>query len=212
MRQLLFITVLLVSAATASAQVKFRVGARAGLATSDVQTGDVSFSNDGRDFALKLEDARYSIHGGLFMQLRLNKLVLQPEVLFNSSRTDYRLQEFTNAEVIESVRSENYQYVDVPFMVGYKWGPLRLQLGPVAHMFVSSNSELNGVADYEALFEKASMGYQAGVGLDFWNVLLDFKYQSAFEQVGDHITFGGQPVNFETTPSQLVMSVGLSFN
>ena len=197
-------------ATAALAQVRF--GLRLGGATSDVTTEEVRFSQAGRDFGLALEEARLSLHGGLFLQARIKKLVLQPEVLFSSTRTDYRLREFTQADIIESLRTESYQYVDLPVMVAYKWGPLRLQAGPVAHLFVSSRSDLEGVADYVAEFDDATWGYQAGLGLDLWNVLVDFKYQSSFDAVGDHITFGGQRVAFDRAPSQLVMTAGLSFN
>ncbi len=210
--RLLFCLFLILVTAAAYGQVRARAGLRLGLATSDVTTGEVNFSNNGRDFSLALDDARYTIHGGLFLQVKVNKFFVQPEVLFTSTRNDYRFKEITSTGIIESIRKENFQNIDVPLMLGFKWGPLRLQAGPVGHVYVSSSSELFGLADYQEDFEEFTVGYQAGVGLDLWNVLLDFKYQSSFQDVGSHLTFGGERVAFDTNPSQLVMSVGLSFN
>ena len=208
----IFLILTLCWAINLEAQLSAKVGLRAGVATSDVSTEEIQFSSAGSDFGLALEDARYTLHGGLFLQLRVSKLIIQPEVLFSSTRNDYRLRDFSSPDVIESIRSENFQNVDVPLMLGFKWGPMRLQAGPVGHFHVSSSSDLLGIGDYAEDFDDFTVGYQAGVGLDLWNVLLDFKYQSSFDDVGSHLTFGGQQIVFDTNPSQLVISLGVSFN
>ena len=220
MRHLLRATCLIAALAACTAQawaqrqppVKLRVGLRAGAATSDLQTGEVLFRASGRDFGLALEDAKYALHAGLFAQLRVRKLIVQPEVLFTSTRVDYRLREFTAASIIETLREESTQRVDLPLMLGYKLGPLRLQGGPVGHVFVSRASDLAGVADYLDDPEKFTLGYQAGLGVDLWNVLLDFKYQGALRDAGAELSFGGQEIAFGQRPGQLVMSLGFSFN
>ena len=196
----------------ASAQVEARVGLRLGVTTSDLDTEEIRFASAGKDFGLALEEARYGYQGGLLLQLRAGNWIIQPEVLFNAEGSDYRLREFTDAGVISTLREERYQYLDVPLMLGYKVGPLRLQAGPVGHAFISSRSELEGVADYEAVFDNFSFGYQAGVGLDLWKVLLDFKYQGDVSGVGDHLRFGGRTVEFSERPGRLVIGVGWSFN
>lgn len=199
-------------AATAGAQVDVRVGLRAGVTTSDVTTDEIRFTSAGQDFGLALEDARYGYQGGLFLQLRAGNFVVQPEVLFNAEGSDYRLRAFRGSEIVSTLREERYQYLDVPVMLGYKVGPLRLQAGPVGHAFLSSTSELEGLAEYDAVFDKFSFGYQAGVGLDLWRVLLDFKYQGGVRGVGDHLRFGGQDIDFSEQPGRLVIGVGLAFN
>ena len=196
----------------ASGQVAARVGLRVGLTTSDVTTDEIRFTSAGRDFGLALEDARYGYQGGLFLQVRAGDFIVQPEVLFNAEGSDYRLRAFQGAEVVTTLREERYQYLDVPLLLGYKVGPLRLQAGPVGHAFLNSTSELEGLADYEAVFDNFTFGYQAGVGLDLWRVLVDFKYQGGVRDVGDHLRFGGQPVAFSERPGRLVIGLGFAFN
>ena len=203
---------LLLFGTAAHAQVGVRVGVRAAVTTSDVSTDEVRFNSLGRDFGLALEDASYGYQGGLFVQIRAAKLIVQPEVLFNAERNDYRLREFTSAGVVSTLREERYQYLDVPVMVGYKVGPLRLQGGPVGHAFLNSTSELEGLANYEAAFDRFTFGYQAGLGIDLWKVLLDVKYQGGLAGVGDHLRFDGQEVRYSERAGRLVMAVGLSFN
>ena len=203
---------LLVAASVCSAQNGVRVGLRLGVATSDISTDEVEFRSGGQEFGLSLTDARYALQGGLFVQAKVGKLVIQPEVLFVSTRNDYLLRDLSAASVIETIRKESYQNLDLPLMVGYKWGPLRLQAGPVGHLFISETSDFAGTADYASDFERWTMGYQAGVGLDLWNVLIDFKYQGGLSDVGSHLTFGGERIAFDTRSSQLVIGVGLSFN
>lgn len=207
---LLFI--FLACSCTSFAQLEAKLGARIGVATSDVNTKEVLFNTSGKNFGISLTDAKYALHAGLFLQLRVGNIIVQPEVLFVSTRNDYLLRDFSSPTIIESVRTETFQNVDIPFMLGYKWGPLRLQAGPVGQFHVSSNSDLFGIADYQDNFKDFTLSYQAGIGLDLWNVLLDFKYQGSFQDVGSHLTFGGQQIAFNTNPSQLVISAGLSFN
>ena len=97
-------------------------------------------------------------------------------------------------------------------MVGYKFGPFRVQAGPVGHAFVSSTSELKELADYDAAFDKLTFGYQAGAGLDLGRFLFDVKYQGGLSHVGDHLRFGEQEVRFAERPGRLVLGVGFSFN
>ena len=211
MKSIIFLILLSCSFST-FAQLEAKVGARVGVATSDVNTSEVLFSSAGMTFGVALTDAKYAIHGGLFLKLRAGKLIILPELLFVSTRNDYLLRDFSSPTVIESIRSETFQHVDIPLMLGYKWGPLRLQAGPVGQVFVSSSSDFFGVADYQDNFKDFTLGYQAGIGFDLWNVLLDFKYQGSFQDVGSHLMFGGQQIAFNTNPSQLVISLGLSFN
>lgn len=209
---LALLALLLLPALAPAQKVALRGGLRLGIATSDVATDEVRFSNGGDEFGVALADARYALQGGLFAQLKLGKVVVQPEVLFVSTRNDYLLRDLSSPAVIETIRSENFQHLDIPVLAGFKWGPLRLQAGPVGTLFLSESSDFAGVADYAGDFEKWSFGYQAGVGLDLWNVLIDFKYQGGFSDVGSHLTFGGRRIAFDTNPSQLVIGVGLSFN
>jgi len=158
-----------------------------------------------------VNNSDYGTHFGFFAQLKIRKFFIQPEVLFNSNSVNYTVTDFRNPSVVDIVKNEKYQNLDIPLMMGFKFGPLRLQGGPVGHVFLNSTSELFDVQGYDQKFDEMTFGYQAGVGLDIWKLVLDVKYEGNFNKQGDHIVFGEQQYNFDQTPARLLVSVGFAF-
>ena len=76
--------------------------------------------------------------------------------------------------------------------MGCKFGPLRLMAGPEGHVFLNSTSGLLDIDGYRQDFKGLTLGWQGGVGLDLWNLVVDIRYQGNFNNFGDHITFLGQ--------------------
>ena len=95
--------------------------------------------------------------------------------------------------------------------MGIKLGPLRLGAGPVAHVHLNSNSELFDFDGFDQKFKELTWGYQAGIGLDLWKLVLDFRYEGNFNKYGDHLVFFGNTYAFDDNPGQLVASVGFAF-
>lgn len=192
----------------ATAQVK--LGLRVGLSTSQLMAEDFNVFQDGAErFKLALQDAQYSVHGGLVIQARLGPWVVQPEVLFNSSRADYQLEDLQSPD--EFATDEKYNYLDIPLMVGYRLGPLRLQAGPVGHVFLSSTSGLTDIDGFEEDFKQLTLGWQGGLGLDVGKLIFDVRYEGNFNKFGDHITFAGNSYTFSQRPSRFLFSVGYLF-
>ena len=190
----------------AGAQV--RTGLRAGVslvAGSDVTK---SFSYQSREFVLGIEDVPVGVHAGLFLQARLGKLVLQPELLYHSTRTDYRLAEILATETVESVRSEKVSKFEFPLLIAYRWGALRLQAGPVGRFEIARSSELQGVADYLENPTDFSLGYQVGVGLDVWRLLLDIKYDGSVDTGAEAVFIGGQRLDLDSRAGRTYVTLG----
>ena len=137
---------------------------------------------------------------------------MQPEVLFNTSRRDYRLRDLTRPAIVEQLLRETYHSVDFPVLAAYRWGPLRLQAGPLGQAHVGGTSQLAEVDGYSQDYPDLELGYQAGIGLDVFRVLLDLKYQGGFVDVGRHLSFDGPTVRLGRLPASTVLSVGLAFN
>ena len=194
-------------------QAQFKMGLRGGLSTMDVVPGELVITNgeSAEEFGLSVSEANYGVHLGLFMQAKIGRLFIQPEILLNSSSVDYNIKDFSGGNVVEIVKTESFQNLDLPVMVGVKYGPLRLQGGPVAHVHLNSRSELFDIEGYNQKFDEMTWGYQAGVGLDLWKLMIDLKYEGNFQKFGDHITFYDQDFNFSDSPGRFVASVGLSF-
>jgi len=196
-----------------SLQAQFKMGVKGGLSTMDVVPGELILSNSDavRDLGISVSEANYGMHLGFFMQAKVGNFFIQPEVLFNSNTVEYKVQDFRGGNTIELIKSESFQKLDLPLMMGLKYGPLRLQGGPVAHVHINSRSELFDIDGYGQKFDEMTWGYQAGVGLDLWKLMIDLRYEGNFQKFGDHITFFDQDFNFDNSPGRFVASVGISF-
>lgn len=208
MKKLLLPFVCLLCIQFAQAQVKF--GVRAGISTADISPSELNITRQGQfqDFKLAVKEANYGTHFGLFTQIQMGKFFIQPEVIFNSNSVDFQASELDN---VNQIFREKYQYLDIPFMMGLKYGPLRLQGGPVGHLFVNSKSDLFRIDEYDQNFDDFTIGWQAGIGLDIWKFVLDFKYEGRFNNFGDHIEFAGQQFEFDEKPGRMVLTLGYAF-
>jgi hypothetical protein len=187
-------------------QVKY--GIRAGLSSVNLDKETIEQSG----VSLAIDEASYGFHLGVFVRGKLGeKFYIQPEALFNSSKVDFTVDELQSG-IVGKVLTEKYRNLDVPVMIGYKLGPLRLEAGPTGHFYVASKSELEDeLSGYTKKFNNLTVGYQAGVGLDLWKVLLDLRYEGNFTRFGDHMRIAGNKVTFSDAPSRLVLTAGLSF-
>lgn len=210
MKKLILFLFLIGGFLTAQAQLKF--GLKLGLNTTSLSPSDfIVLNQDDVDrLKVKLEDANYGFQAGLIIQARIGNFVLQPELIFNSNSVDFDVTDVNTSEVFSQL-NEKYQYLDIPVMLGCKFGPLRLQAGPVAHVFLNSTSELFDFSGYEQKFNEFTYGWLLGLGLDIWNVALDFRYEGNFSNFGDHITFDGREYEFNQSPSRFLLSLGIFF-
>lgn len=191
-----------------------RFGLKGGLSTTSIDAGQLEILDQGGLDRLELavKDAKYGFHLGVLLRAQINKFIIQPEVLFNSSQVDYTVDDLGGTPVAD-VLNEKYNYLDIPVLLGFKFGPLRLQAGPVGHVFLSSSTELSGITniDYRQEFKDMTIGWQGNLGLDIWNLMLDFRYEGNFTNFGDHINFAGRHYEFDDKPSRWVFSVGYLF-
>lgn len=213
MKRLFFSSLILLFTLPTFAQVKF--GFRAGLGTTDISPNELTLlSSDGRQaLGLAVDDANFSIFGGFLVRVEISDFFIQPELIFSSSGVDYKVDDFTNVgETITTIREENYQYLDIPVMVGYKVGGfLRLMLGVEGHVFLNSTSDLFDFENYDQNFDGLTLGWQGGIGIDISKFMLDLRYQGNFSKFGTHIRFAGQQYEFNESPSRLMLSAGFLF-
>ena len=210
MKNIIILLPLLLMATLSTAQVKF--GLRGGLSSTDLKPESFIIKNqaDVDAFTLSTREADYGYHLGIFLQAGGKKFFIQPELLFNSSSVTYSLESGGAGNIFNNVFNETYRNIDLPVMIGFKFGPLRLQGGPVAHFHINSSSELIDFEGYEEKFESFTYGYQTGIGLDFWKFVLDLKYEGNFSRFGDHFNFFGNQYSFDNRPGRIVASVGIA--
>lgn len=210
MKNVMILVLVIVSTIATSAQTKF--GIRGGLSSTDFNPMDlvVTNTNDVDQLKLAVDDAKYGLHFGLFAQFRKNRFFIQPEVVFNSNEIEYSIEDIEN-NIGKTAVSGRYNFIDVPINAGFKFGPLRVQAGPVGHFFVNSASDLKDWEGYSEKFKEATWGVQYGFGIDIWKTVLDFKWERNFKDFGDHVTFNDISYNFDDTQDRFIVSLGIAF-
>lgn len=205
MRKYLILALLLITASAIEAQVK--LGIKGGFNTTQVSPKDIKWGDPLNSLALN--DARYGIHLGALLKIKMDRFFIQPEVLLNSNTTTYTYTDILQSQV--RVLEESYQFVDLPLLLGFDLGVLNLHAGPVGHLFVSSTSELEKIDGYKQTWQTVHWGWQAGLAFDIWRFNLDLRYEGNFYHYGDHVTFFGQTYDFKDSPSRVLTSIGFMF-
>jgi hypothetical protein len=103
--------------------------------------------------------------------------------------------------------------LEIPILVGFKLGPLRINAGPSAAIQIGSPKALIADPNFDKMYKGATFGYQAGVGLDIFKTLaLDVRYGGSLSgKFGDAVTVGSQSFKLDSRQPSLILSVGLMF-
>ena len=195
-------------AGSLTAQLRF--GVKGGLSTYDLGVNDaLNITTGSNTFQLNVDDSKYGYHLGIVLQGRIGNFIIQPEVVFNSNTVDFSLDQLPNGS---QILTERYQNLDIPFLLGLSAGPMRLMAGAVGHYFLKSTSELSDIETYQQKFDDLTYGWQAGIGVDVLNLMLDIRYEGNFSKFGDHIVFAGESYAFDHAPTRLLASLAITIN
>ncbi len=195
-----------------NAQTNF--GIKAGINTVDIDKDQIRvFDPEGRErLKVAIDDANYGINLGIYLLARSKRFFLQPEVLYSSNSTDFRVDSSGGVgNFLDKVFTEKYQNLDIPIMMGFRFDFLRVGAGPVGHVFLSSTSDLFDFEGYEQDFSDLTLGYQVGLGVDLSSINIDLRYEGNFTNYGDHFEFFGEKVPFDTKPARFIGTIGISF-
>lgn len=212
MKKLIIPLLLLFLGQSLFAQVKW--GPRIGISTSDLSTSDFNLREPGSFNALSIgvKEAKYGFQVGAFAQFRLLKLFyVQPEVLFNSNRVDYRVISGNESSSITEIINEKYQYLDIPVIFGLKLGPFRAGIGPVGKVYLGSSSGLSDIDGITEDFNGMQLAYQAALGLNLGRLIFDVKFDRSLNNFGEHLNIDGKPFDFKEQEQRIVFSLGYSF-
>jgi hypothetical protein len=212
MKKLLAILFTVLIALPAFSQLNF--GIKAGLSTTSITMADAkSITSGGTTYTIdKLKGANYGIHLGVFARLSISKLYIQPELLFATRSNEYTLSKVNSLTDSISVK-QNFNKLDIPVMVGLKFGPLRVNAGPVGSLRIGSPKDLVNNPNFKAMYAAMTFGYQAGVGLDILKKLtIDIRYEGSLKKYQNQIeNAAGTKFNLDDRPNAFLFSVGLMF-
>ena len=188
MKKLILSVFLFVGIAVSSFAQNGGFGIKAGLSSTEVD-----FQSD--EFVP--QSAQTGYHVGVFGRIGGGGFFVQPELLFTQTSG-----KFLNDQ--DQIKAE-FNRLDIPVMVGMRFFKvLRLQAGPIASLNINSKLSEAGNTIVDAEFKNATLGYQAGLGVDIGNLTIDAKYEGGLSKWTDNIR------NFQTDNriNQWVLSVG----
>jgi hypothetical protein len=215
MKKIAFLFVVgIFSLGIASAQ-NVNFGLKGGLTFSTLNFDDVTnIVSNASSYDLESDEAFMGYHFGAFARIEVFSLYIQPELYFTTSGGKVLVEETPDAgSVVRSVREIKYNKIDLPVLVGFKIGPVRANAGPVATVLLSED---NGVEDIipelEALSKTATVGLQAGVGVDLFKFLtIDYRFEGSLSKYGDKFTIGGADYAFDSRANIHLISLGIMF-
>ncbi len=202
MKKLILILFAVILSSGAFAQ--FSWGLKAGATSNNFKLKEPLISTQQTIDAVK--QASWGFHGGAFVRLSMLGIMIQPEVIFSMAENNMLV---TDAG-IEEVRSQKFNKLDIPVLLGVKLGPVRLMAGPAASVMISSASDL--IENAENLYKAATFGYQAGVGVDILKkITLDVRYEGGLNNFGDEITIGQETFTLDGRNNAILISAGILF-
>jgi hypothetical protein len=200
---------------TVFGQIQF--GIKGGIVSAssnlDKNITDLPTTVNYEELQMKAQDAKVGFQAGLFGRISLAALYVQPELLFTSTSSRVKVSQIgTDEGTVSTIKNQEFKKIDIPIMVGWKFGPARLQAGPVGSIMLDQKSALEAAYDYQEEFNGATWGYQVGVGLDLLNTLtLDAKYEGSLSKLGESVSIGNRDYAIDNRPNQFVVTVGLFF-
>lgn len=165
------------------------VGIRGGANFSKLQTSEFKISKPGasvQDFFQNNSANRTGYMLGTYARIG-RKFFIQPEVLLSSKGGTFEI--FKNGSTTPVNVDVKFSQIDIPVLVGFKLGPLRVNAGPMASLNVSQGSKLGDVLkeyttqNINKTIEQATFGYQAGIGLDIRSFNIDLRYESGLSNI-----------------------------
>jgi hypothetical protein len=194
----------------ANAQIKF--GVKGGVNSSTIKMDNIITVTQGiEEYSLEgLKTASVGFHAGLMTRVTFFGVFIQPELYFSSTGGEVEVTDLITQDI--SIKKMEFKKLDIPVLAGFKFGPARINAGPVASIIIDSKADLIETAGYEEKLKGASFGYQAGVGLDILNTIsLDVRYEGNLSKLGDGVNIGGEDFEFDSRNPQFIFSLGIFF-
>ena len=198
MKKWIFSSFLILYSIGLSAQLD--LGLRAGVGLAKAGINDFQSAQQAIE---SIEDAEreLSYHAGIYLKIKTPLLFIQPEVIFS------QISQSVNANQGGSNEARSLELdlsrVDIPLLIGKKIGPLRLMAGPV---YSANLSELTG--DIESDLENGTFGYQIGLGLELKKLMIDLRYEGAFNPWASNLVVDNTNYQVDLRTSQLLLCIG----
>lgn len=190
----------------------FSWGIKGGLGINQMKVSDLTDLGSGADvYDLVTGDNVMGYHVGVQTRIKIAMLFVQPELYFNDAGG---IVEKVAENGVNELMTVDFKRIDLPVLVGVKFGPARLGVGPVGS-YVVKESVINDISeldpDYTVFTNSMTWGFQAGVGIDLSKISFDARYEGSLSKLGETFQVGGANFDLDARPSQWVFSLGFWF-
>jgi opacity protein-like surface antigen len=214
MRKLFAIVFAILVSSPAFTQIKF--GLKAGVSTTSLSMPSIkTVTNGSSTYTVDaLTNAKYGFNGGAFVRITLFGIYLEPELLFSTRTNEYTVKDVTNqSSPVSYIAKQNFNRLDIPIMLGFKLGPIRVNAGPAGSLLINSPKDIITNPDFKNNFSRLTFGYQAGVGFDLFKLLtFDLRYEGSLKKYQNQIqNLTGTRYNLDDRPNAFLFSVGIMF-
>lgn len=201
MKKLLLLLFIATAALPARAQF-FQLGMRGGVSSYNVGYQNMTNANN----ASIASSSGLGTHLGFYSRIQVLGFYIQPELLY--TRTSSQIT--TTEGGSKSTSGLRFQRIDLPVLVGKKFlGLFRTNAGPVFSSLINADlTEGNIKSNVTYAYLYNTVGFQVGIGVDIWKLVLDLKYEGSLSKFGDNISTSGQKFVTDARPSQWLLSIG----
>ncbi|MFC2129348.1 porin family protein [Bacteroidota bacterium] len=212
MKKLFFLTIIAMFLFTSANAQIFQYGLKAGVNFSKLAMDDITgISSATGAYDLVTGESVTGYQLGVMTRVNVAMVFIQPEVYFNALGGTVQKVATGGATELLDVK---FNRIDIPLLVGVKFGPARINIGPVGSAVISSTNELVDLAEAgtTTLSDNFTWGFQAGIGLDLFNKLaLDARYESSLSRFGESFEIAGTSYPLDARPNSWIIALGYWF-
>lgn len=169
----------LLIAVSISAQAQFSLGVKGGVNFSKINTSAVG------------ESSVTGYQAGLFGRIG-SGLYLQPELYLASKGGKFDFQ--TNNATVTTQGKVRFTTLNVPLLLGKSFGAkdlnFRIMAGPVYSYALDKNQSfsdnVSGAYNDFGSYNKSTLGFQAGAGVDIGAITADLRYEGGLSKVNSN--------------------------
>jgi hypothetical protein len=164
----------MVTSAAAFAQASVSLGLKGGLNFANVNTSSVGAAYN----------SRTGYHAGAFVNIKLTKLAIQPEVIYSVQGSDISMA--TSSQALDLA------YVNIPVILKfYLIGGLNLQAGPQFGFLASASGPdptgtVTGAVDLKSYLKSTDFSIGLGAGFDISKFTIDARYNLGMSEINDN--------------------------
>ncbi|MDA9111413.1 PorT family protein [Flavicella sp.] len=206
MKTRIFVIALLVFACQfATAQVNYGIKGGLNFNASELSVGSENLDSD--------DSSGY--HAGVWMRFKVPVvgIYVRPEVIYTSLSTEYSLP-----MDLGKTAKFNLNRIDVPVLLGMKFiGVGNFFIGPSFQYVLDSDFSVAGIdLEKDDAKEDINVGFQIGLGIEFWKLGIDVRYESAFSKAESAYNDSAEEAlinNFkiDNQPNQFVLGLSYKF-